>query len=125
MPLVEEGRTTGPITEAVLREYLAPILAHNIDTLVLGCTHYPLLKEAIRAVAGETVALVDSAESCAESVAEQLRQLGLLAANRPRSGCIQPFVTDEPGWFDGQAAQFLGEPTEPSNSATLPSIELE
>ena len=125
VPLVEEGRTTGPITEAVLRDYLAPILARNIDTLVLGCTHYPLLKDAIQAVAGEGVTLVDSAQSCAEYVAEELRPLGLLAPSRPRSGRIQPFVTDETGWFDGQAALFLGEPAEPSNAATLPSIELE
>ena len=125
VPLVEEGRITGPITEAVLRDYLAPILARNIDTLVLGCTHYPLLKDAIRVVVGEAVALVDSAQTCAEYVAEELRQLGLLAVNRSRAGRIQPFVTDETGWFDGQAVLFLGESAEPSNAATLPSIELE
>jgi len=124
VPLVEEGRTTGPITEAVLREYLKPLLARDIDTLVLGCTHYPLLKDAIRAVAGEAVALVDSAETCAEYVAEHLRQTRLLATERGRLGRIQPFVTDEPEWFDGQAGLFLGEPAEQASFATLPMIEL-
>ena len=124
VPLVEEGRTTGPITEAILREYLAPILARDIDTLVLGCTHYPLLKDAIHAVAGEAVALVDSAETCAEYVAEHLRQTGLLAAERGRSGRFQPFVTDETEWFDSRAGLFLGERAEPSSHATLPMIEL-
>ncbi|MBI5386849.1 MAG: glutamate racemase [Verrucomicrobia bacterium] len=124
VPLVEEGWTSGPITESVLRQYLAPLLAHGIDTLVLGCTHYPLLREAIATVAGAGVALVDSAESCAEYVAEGLRQMGLLTVDRKRAGRIQPFVTDDPRWFDELAGVFLGEPADPSSQATLPIIEL-
>lgn len=123
VPLVEEGRTGGPITEAVLREYLGPMLARDIDTLVLGCTHYPLLKNSIQAVAGEKVALVDSAESCAEDVARRLREMGLLAGDRTKPGQIRPFVTDETAWFDQQAEKFLGELAEPSKAAVLSNVE--
>ena len=122
VPLVEEGRTHGAIAEAVVRHYLEPLLARGVDTLVLGCTHYPLLKETIAQVAGDGVALVDSAESCAEYLAERLRQVGLLAMDRRRAGRIQPFVTDETEWFDQQAEQFLGESAEPSSPALLPTV---
>ena len=124
VPLVEEGWTSGPVTAAVLREYLAPLLAREIDTLVLGCTHYPLLKEAIADVAGPAVALVDSAETCAEYVADGLRQLGLLTTDRHRPGRIQPFVTDDTSWFDQQAGKFLGERPEPAGQVLLPIIEM-
>lgn len=124
VPIVEEGRLSGPITEAILRDYLAPLLERGIDTLVLGCTHYPLLKESIARVVGSGVALVDSAESCARHVAEQLAHLGLLAAGRSRPGRIQPYVTDEPHWFDTHAIPFLGERADPASQAVLPIIEL-
>ncbi len=113
VPLVEEGWTRHPITEAVLREYLGPLLKENIDTLILGCTHYPLLKTAIRKVAGRGVALVDSAESCARYVRERLEALRLLETRRRRQGTIQPFVTDETERFAEAAERFLGVPTEP------------
>lgn len=124
VPLVEEGWTRGPVTEAVLREYLGPLLARGIDTLLLGCTHYPLLKEALAGVTNGRVSLVDSAAACAEYVAERLQHLGLLAADRARPGCIQPFVTDDPRWFDEQATRFLGAPPDPASHALLPIIEL-
>jgi glutamate racemase len=110
VPLVEEGWTRHPVTDAVLREYLQPLLRHRIDTLILGCTHYPLLKTAIRKVAA--VALVDSAESCALYVRERLGHLKLLAEKRRRAGAIQPFVTDETDRFGDVARRFLGVPTE-------------
>ncbi len=124
VPLVEEGWTSGPVTEAVLREYLAPLLQRRIDTLVLGCTHYPLLRATIAAVAGPEVTLVDSAERCAEYVAEGLRQLGRLCVGRTRPGRVLPFVTDDTRWFDEQAAQFLGETPDPASRVALPIIEM-
>jgi glutamate racemase len=111
VPLVEEGWTNHPVTRSVLHEYLAPLLRHRIDTLILGCTHYPLLKPALRSVVGGTVALVDSAESCARYVGERLERDRLLAARR-RRGSIQPFVTDETERFDELAKRFLKTPTE-------------
>lgn len=114
VPLVEEGWTSHAVTRAVLREYLAPLRRHRIDTLILGCTHYPLLKPAIRAVVGPDVALIDSAESCAFYVKERLEHLELLCRNRRRAGTIQPFVTDEPERFAELAKRFLGCATEPA-----------
>ena len=112
VPLVEEGWLNHPVTNAILREYLEPMLRQGIDTLILGCTHYPLLKGAIRKVAGAKVALVDSAEACAQYVRDQLQKKGLLCGNK-RTGTIQPFVTDETDQFEGLAKRFLGLPTEP------------
>jgi len=112
VPLVEEGWTRRPVTDTVLREYLDPMLRHRIDTLILGCTHYPLLKAAIRKIAGPKVSLVDSAESCALYVRERLAKQKLLAPNRRRTGTIQPFVTDETERFGDVAKRFLGTPTE-------------
>jgi glutamate racemase len=80
VPLVEEGWTDDPVTEAVARRYLAPLLAAGIDTLVLGCTHYPLLAPLLARVAGADVELVDSAAAVAGEVAAGLAAERLLAA---------------------------------------------
>lgn len=107
VPLVEEGWVNRPVTRAILRLYLWPLLRQGIDTLVLGCTHYPLLKTAIRAVAGRNVTLVDSAGSCAESLRTSLATLGLLNRTRRRGGMIRPFVTDEVERFESLSRRFL------------------
>jgi len=112
VPLVEEGWMDHPVTTKVLKEYLQPLKKQRIDTLVLGCTHYPLLKRAIQRVVGDHVSLVDSAESCARFVEEQMKPLGLLLRNRRRKGRIQPFVTDAPEKFGEFAERFLGCKTE-------------
>ncbi len=122
VPLVEEGWTNRPVTRTILAEYLAPLRRRRIDTLILGCTHYPLLKTAIRAVIGREIALVDSAESCAQFVREQLGTLNLLAKNRRRTGTIQPFVTDEADRFSDLAARFLGVPCEPALKVELAPV---
>jgi len=114
VPLVEEGWTNHRVTRDILDEYLAPMRRHRIDTLILGCTHYPLLKPAIRRVVGRGVALIDSAESCARHVRERLEQLGLLCPGRRRAGAIQPFVTDEADRFSEVAKRFLGTSCEPA-----------
>lgn len=112
VPLVEEGWTNHAIAQSVLKEYLAPLLRHRIDTLILGCTHYPLLKNAIRKVTGPGIGLVDSAESCARYVRERLSKHQLLSTTRKRGGIIQPFVTDETDHFAKVARRFLGVRTE-------------
>jgi glutamate racemase len=114
VPLVEEAWHDHAVTKRVLREYLGPLLRERIDTLVLGCTHYPLLKKAIGEVTKGKISLVDSAESCARYVQERLAALKLLSANRKHRGTIQPFVTDEVERFDQLAARFLGAKTEPA-----------
>jgi len=113
VPLVEEGWTNHRLARSILREYLAPLLRHRIDTLILGCTHYPLLKTSLRSVTGKNISLVDSAESCARYVRERLEHLRLLSSRR-QAGSIQPFVTDEPDRFAELAERFLGVPTEPA-----------
>jgi glutamate racemase len=123
VPLVEEGWTAHRVTREILREYLAPLCRHRVDTLILGCTHYPLLKSAIRAVMGPRVKLVDSAESCARYVKERLEHLQLLTRTRRRRGVIQPFVTDEPDRFGEIARRFLGCPTEPAWKVDLAPME--
>jgi len=122
VPLVEEGWIKNKITQAILRAYLSPMLRRRIDTLVLGCTHYPLLKKVIRGVVGKEVALVDSAESCAQFLSERLGGTKLLASIRRRAGVIQPFVTDEVERFDEMAKRFLGVPTEPACKVDLPAL---
>jgi glutamate racemase len=119
VPLVEEGWANHRLTREILSEYLTPMRRHRIDTLILGCTHYPLLKTSIRAVMGKNVMLVDSAESCARYVQERLEHLQLLSGKR-RAGVIQPFVTDEPDRFAELAERFLGAPTEPAWKVDLP-----
>jgi glutamate racemase len=121
VPLVEEGWTEHEVTTAVLREYLGPLLRHGIDTLVLGCTHYPLLKKAIRRVAGKNVTLVDSAETCARYVKEHLGRLHLLNEQRDRSGKVQPYVTDETDRFIELAKRFLSVRMQPAWKVELPA----
>ena len=106
VPLAEEGWTEGPVARAVAETYLGSLARSGIDTLVLGCTHYPLLKAVIAAVMGEGVALVDSAEETAREVAARLRADGLARAEGP--GSTSFFVTDVPDRFVRIGQRFLG-----------------
>ncbi len=119
VPLVEEGWLEHPVTRQVLAEYLGPMLREDIDTLVLACTHYPLLKPALREVAGEGVALVDSATTCAAHVAGRLGALGLAAP--PGGGCgIDIYLTDRPAQFERVARRFLTAPIKGIEVVALP-----
>lgn len=114
VPLVEEGWLDHPVTRLTAQEYLRPVLAEHIDTLVLGCTHYPLLKALLQDVTGPDIRLVDSAEAMADATAALLsaRQL----ANPDR---IPPeyrfYVTDVPLRFQQIGERFLGR--------SLPGVE--
>lgn len=107
VPLAEEGRLDGPVVEAVIREYLAPLRSRRIDTLILGCTHYPLFKPAFARVLGARVRLVDSAEETAAAVAATLLREGLLRTHGP--GDMKCFVTDVPRRFDRLGRRFFGD----------------
>lgn len=122
VPLVEEGWIRHAVTKAVLEEYLRPLLKQQIDTLVLGCTHYPLLKHTLREIVGPDVVLVDSAVSCARALKGRLESLHLLSENRQRPGLIQPFVTDETDRFNALAPKFLGTQIEPAWKIDLQSV---
>lgn len=74
VPLVEEGWLDHPVTRLTAQEYLKPVIAEHIDTLVLGCTHYPLLKPLLQEILGEGIRLVDSAEAMAAVTANLLSE---------------------------------------------------
>jgi glutamate racemase len=114
VPLVEEGWVANEITRLTLEKYLEPFAKQRVDTLVLGCTHYPLLKRAISKVLGKQVALVDSAETCAKYVEAELSKQDLLVKQRRRPGKIQPYVTDETAPFESLSKRFIDVPLEPA-----------
>jgi len=109
VPLAEEGWTDNEIAEQVARTYLEPFREAGVDALVLGCTHYPLLREVIGRVMGPGVQLVDSAESTAAEARRLLEADRSLAANgRPDRAEHHFFVTDAPEPFQAVAERFLG-----------------
>ena len=107
VPLVEEGWFDHPATELIAREYLEPLKQAGVDVLVLGCTHYPLLKALLARVMGPGVKLVDSAEETAKVVAAELEARGLLAAGGSHEHRF--VVSDDEPHFRKVGARFLGE----------------
>jgi len=117
--LAEEGWTDGPVVEAVVHRYLDDLFAPSQcaarpDTLVLGCTHFPVLAPAIRAVLGPKVAIVDSAETTAAALTEVLADAGLRATG-PGPGRVSLLATDGPERFARVGATFLGRPIAPAD----------
>jgi glutamate racemase len=107
VPFVEEGWLSGKVVLDVARTYLKPLKVARVDTVILGCTHYPLIKPVIKEVLGKEVTLIDSAKQVAIEVKKILAQEGLL--NKGRRGKHKFFVSDNPEWFSGLAERFLGE----------------
>ncbi|MHB1374223.1 MAG: glutamate racemase [Thauera sp.] len=107
VPLVEEGWLDHEVTRLTAQEYLRPVLAEEVDSLVLGCTHYPLLKPLLRDVAGPQVRLIDSALTTAELAAERLRQAGL-ARTEGGVADYRFVVSDVPLRFQTIGERFLG-----------------
>ena len=95
-----------PAAELIAREYLAPLKQAGVDVLVLGCTHYPLLKPLLSRVMGPDVTLVDSAEETAKAVAAELDARGLLAAGGSHEHRF--VVSDDEPHFRKVGARFLG-----------------
>jgi glutamate racemase len=109
VPLVEEGCVDDKLALQVARRYLKPLKVAGVDTVILGCTHYPLLKATIAKVMGPKVRLIDSARQVALKAKEILNEEGL--AVLPRNGARSArrfFVTDEPRHFEKLSRQFLG-----------------
>ena len=107
VPLVEEGWLDHPVTRLTAMEYLKPVTCRAIDTLVLGCTHYPLLKPLLQELVGSEIPLVDSAEAMAEKTARTLAKMDLL--NPSRTGPEYHFyVSDLPLRFQSIGERFLG-----------------
>jgi glutamate racemase len=106
VPLVEEGKLTGPVAEEVVREYLRPLLRSGVDTLLLGCTHYPLLRKTIAKIVGPKVRIVDSAEETARSLHRNLETHGIELSGH---GGGSYYVSDVSRKFKQQAQRFLGK----------------
>ena len=105
VPLVEEGLVEGEIPFSVAGFYLKELQSSNIDTVILGCTHYPLLKNVIGEFLGKKITLVDSGNAIARSVEYKLDSHKLISTSN--KGEIQCFVTDDPKYFDILASRFL------------------
>jgi glutamate racemase len=113
VPLAEEGWVSGEVPRLAAERYLAPLVEVDVDTIVLGCTHYPLLNETIHDVAaellGHDLVVVDSAEATAAALREIQPELG---AEAGAAGGLRILVTDLPGQFASSASRFLGKPVQ-------------
>ncbi len=107
VPLVEEGWTDKKVSLDIASIYLEPLKKKRIDALILGCTHYPLLKKVINKVMGSGVILIDSAKEVAKEAKEILDASGILSRAKA-GGKERFFVSDEPGRFIRMGEKFLG-----------------
>lgn len=105
VPLAEEGWLDRPATVEIAREYLLPLKKEGIDVLILGCTHYPVLRETIRLVMGDRVSLVDSGRCCAEAVRDEMAPRGRGLAG----GRVSYYVSDMPERFKEIGRLFMRE----------------
>jgi glutamate racemase len=114
VPLVEERFVHHPAAKLIVKEYLQPLHDHPIDTILLGCTHYPILKRLIQEELGNHIKIVDSASSCAENVVWTLKNHDLLASGNHPANC-RYFVSDDPKKFRDNAQNVFG--------FTLPEVQ--
>lgn len=110
VPLVEEGWTDHDATRLIAHEYLEPFRREGVDTLVLGCTHYPLIKPLIAEVVGPDVRLIDSAEETAADTVRMLDERGL--ATSSAEGAYRFIASDDPQQFLALGQRFLGDAIE-------------
>ena len=123
VPLIEEGWSDHPVTRAVAEEYLVELRAAGLESLILGCTHYPLIAPLLASLMGPAVKLVDSGAEAARAVSLLLRQRGQLAVGAPEHHF---YVSDEPRNFTRIAQGFLGRelpPTTVVDQTDLPWFE--
>ena len=114
VPLIEEGWLEEEATFLIARRYLQPLVDSQVDTVVLGCTHYPLLKPVLQHILGPDVTLIDSGQETARVVAQRLTQLGL-TAHPDHMPQHRFFISDLPHTFQEIGERFLQRP--------LPSVE--
>ncbi|MFM2420550.1 MAG: hypothetical protein RL385_5273 [Pseudomonadota bacterium] len=118
VPLAEEGWITGEVPRLVIDRYLSELSKHDVDTIVLGCTHYPLFRplidERARVLCGPSTRVVDSAEATARELVQLLSDRSL-ARRADAAGDLSILVTDMPGRFGEVAARFLGRPVDGLN----------
>ena len=120
VPIIEEGRTAeDPLVRLALEQYLSPMVGAGIDALVLGCTHYPILKEMIAEMIAPA-AVIDSADYCAQDVARRLGSRNLLRDEG--EGSLRCFVTDDPLRFTCLASRVVGTELEPARWVSLDEL---
>ena len=110
VPLVENGFVDkdDEIVRLVIKKYLTPLMEQGVDTIILGCTHYPIIKDAISAVVGDNVHLVDSGKETAIYAKKVLQEKNLLNTSQNKGKC-DFFVSDTPIGFEDIGGVFLGE----------------
>lgn len=121
VPMAEEGLNNHQATKLIAEEYLREIIAASADTLILGCTHYPLLYEAIKETVGDSVTLIDSSQPTAKMLKERLEQADLLSDNP--NPTYEFYVTDAPQRVYQVASRFFGEALNGKlQKVTLPTV---
>ena len=118
VPLIEENWISEEVTKEVLRKYLEPLMTKGIDTLMLGCTHYPLLIPLLTEILPDDVRLVDSATTCAEHLKRMLEEKNLLSG-KTGEGKLEIYLTDLSEQFEELAKRFLHRPTGKVRRAVL------
>jgi glutamate racemase len=108
VPLVEEGFNDCKIIDSIVKKYMKPLLNKKIDTLILGCTHYPLLKKTLKKNVGKNVTLIDSAKVTAEEVKNVLNRASLLA-NGQKKRFLKFYVSDNPKKFRTIGSRFFSK----------------
>jgi glutamate racemase len=104
--MVEQGEVSGPRVEALLRDRLAPLMAEHIGSLVLGCTHYPFVRESIASILGPGIPIIDPAPAVARQVERVLSQNGLL--NKKGAGSTKYITSGDPAALSRSVRQLLG-----------------
>jgi len=122
VPLVEEGWLDEPETSQIAEKYLSPLKDKGIDTLILGCTHYPLLKELLSRIMGQGVSLIDTAEATAKAVKKSLGEKNLLRKGNHKS-VYKFFVSDDPEKFLQLGIRFLGKGIDKAERVDLEGME--
>jgi glutamate racemase len=108
VPLIEEGWLKKPETRRIVKKYLLPLKVRRVDTLILGCTHYPLLKESIQRKIGPRTSIIDSAAAVAADLRSFLGSPPRSAADRTPGGRLRIFVSDRTDQFEKTARMILG-----------------
>lgn len=122
VPLAEEGWINHRAAYVIAEEYLRELREHNIDTLVLGCTHYPILSEIIQEVIGKGVTLIDSGIAAAKVVKDELTSLSLLT-DSTLAGSLSFYVSDVPVKFKEVAELFMGYEISEVNKVDLEHLQ--
>lgn len=110
VPLVEEGWESDPLTNLIVYRYLGPLLSNQIDTLILGCTHYPALTESIRRVTGLSTHLVDSSLAIAKLLDSDFKLGRLTSKSAETSGHLELYATDTSSSMAATAKRLMSDP---------------